>query len=250
MQSFSSDGIEIAYLDEGAGAPVLLIHGFSSNAQVNWLHTGWIAALVESGRRVVALDNRGHGASQKIHDPAAYAAGIMAGDSARLLGHLGLRAVDVIGYSMGARITAFLTLDHQDLVRRAVFGGLGINMVRGTGDPQVVIDALEAPGLGAVADPRGRMFRKFADSIGADLPSLAACMKGPRPPITPERLSTIGRPVLVAAGTDDEVAGSPAELAALIPGARVLPIEGRDHMKAVGDKSFIAGTIEFLNAAP
>src|SRR5215510_409757 len=106
MQRFAHDGVEIAFLDEGEGEPIVLVHGFASTAQVNWLHPGWIATLTRAGRRVIALDNRGHGASSKLYDPAAYHSALMADDVRALLDHLDIPRADVMGYSLGARLTA------------------------------------------------------------------------------------------------------------------------------------------------
>ena len=144
MQKFDSDGVEIAYLDEGEGQPTLLIHGFGSNADVNWVSTSWVRDLQAAGRRVIALDNRGHGKSGKPHDPAAYDPRIMAEDARRLLDHLRIERADVIGYSMGARIAANLALAHPERVRRAVFGGLGDAMVHGIGEAEAIAAALRA----------------------------------------------------------------------------------------------------------
>ena len=103
---FIHDAVEIAFLDEGRGEPIVLVHGFASTAQVNWVHPGWVATLTRGGRRVIALDNRGHGASTKLYDPAAYHSARMADDIRALLDHLELGRADVMGYSMGARISA------------------------------------------------------------------------------------------------------------------------------------------------
>src|SRR5262244_4680157 len=125
MPSFRNGKVEIAYLDEGEGEPIVLIHGFASTKEVNWLLTGWFATLTKAGRRAIALDNRGHGASTKLYDPADYHSAIMAEDVRALLDHLGVARADVMGYSMGARISAFLALNHPQRVRSVVFGGLG-----------------------------------------------------------------------------------------------------------------------------
>ena len=125
MQSFRHDDVDIAFLDEGQGEPIVLVHGFASTAQVNWVYPGWVATLTKAGRRVIALDNRGHGASTKLHDPAAYHSARMAQDVRALLDHLDLPRADVMGYSMGARITAFVALAHPERVRCAILGGLG-----------------------------------------------------------------------------------------------------------------------------
>src|ERR1700761_7068614 len=133
MPSFDHDGVEIAFLDEGQGEPIVLVHGFASNKEVNWVYPGWVSTLSRAGRRVIALDNRGHGASTKLYDPAAYHTSLMAEDVRALLDHLGLPRADVMGYSMGARISAFLALAHPDRVRSVIFGGLGGHLIEGAG---------------------------------------------------------------------------------------------------------------------
>src|SRR5271156_737939 len=107
MPRFTHDGVEIAFLDEGKGEPIVLVHGFASNKEVNGVAPGWVTTLSRAGRRVIALDNRGHGASTKLYDPAAYHSDLMAGDVLALIDHLGITRADVMGYSMGARIAAF-----------------------------------------------------------------------------------------------------------------------------------------------
>jgi pimeloyl-ACP methyl ester carboxylesterase len=250
MQRFAHDGVEIAFLDEGEGEPIVLVHGFASTAQVNWLHPGWISTLTRAGRRVIALDNRGHGASSKLYDPAAYHTANMAEDVRALLDHLDVPRADVMGYSMGARITAFLALAHPSRLRRAVLGGLGIRLVDGVGLPESIAEALEAPSLAQVSDPTGHMFRAFAEQTKSDLKALAACIRGSRQILTREQVAAIRAPVLVAVGTKDTIAGSAQELAALLPSGVPLDIPGRDHMLAVGDKVFKSAVLDFLVRKP
>jgi len=250
MARFTHDGVEIAFLDEGEGEPIVLVHGFASTKEVNWVFPGWVTTLTRAGCRVIALDNRGHGESTKLYDPAAYHSSLMAEDVRALLDHLGLGRADVMGYSMGARITAFLALAHPERVRSAVLGGLGIRLVDGVGLPEIFAQALEAPALADVADPTGYMFRAFAEQTHSDLRALAACMRGSRQTLSPSEVGRIAVPVLVAVGSEDPVAGSPEQLAALIPGARTLIIPGRDHMLAVGDRVFKTGVLEFLAQRP
>jgi pimeloyl-ACP methyl ester carboxylesterase len=247
MARFKHGEVEIAYLDEGEGEPIVLVHGFASNKGVNWVQPGWVSALTRVNRRVIALDNRGHGASTKLYDPSAYHSAIMADDVRRLLDHLMIERADVMGYSMGARITAFLAVEHSDRVRAAIFGGLGVRLVDGVGLPESIAEALEAPSLSDVQDPMGSMFRAFADQTRSDLRALAACIRGSRQTLSRAQVTAIRAPVLIAVGTKDQVAGSAQKLAALIPGARALDIPDRDHMLAVGDKVYKAGVIEFLN---
>ena len=251
MPSFSHDGVEIAFFDEGEGEPIVLVHGFASNKEVNWVAPGWVATLTRAGRRVIALDNRGHGASTKLYDPAAYHSAIMADDVRALIDHLGLPRADVMGYSMGARNTAFLALATPEHVRSAVLGGVGGRLVGGVGlQPDTIAQGLEAPSLADVTDPTAHVFRAFAEQTKSDLRALAACLRGSRQPLERDALAGMAVPVLVAAGTKDLVAGSPEDLAALMPGAQVLAIPDRDHMLAVGDRVFKAGVLKFLEERP
>jgi pimeloyl-ACP methyl ester carboxylesterase len=250
MPQFSRDGVEIAFLDEGEGEPIVLVHGFASNKEINWVGPGWVSALTRAGRRVIALDNRGHGQSSKLYDPADYHSAVMAEDVRALIEHLGLQRADVMGYSMGARITAYLALAHPSHVRSAVLGGLGIRLVEGVGLPDTIAEALEAPSLADVSDPTGYMFRAFAEQTKSDLRALAACLRGSRQMLSRGEVGRIALPVLVAVGSKDPIAGSPQELAALMPNARALAIPDRDHMLAVGDRTFKAAVATFLSERP
>jgi pimeloyl-ACP methyl ester carboxylesterase len=245
-QHFSSDGVNLAYIDEGDGEAVLLLHGFASNLQVNWVDTGWVAELTRAGRRVVAMDNRGHGESAQPLEPDAYGTPAMAEDARRLLDHLGIERADIMGYSMGARIAAFLAAAHPERVRSLVLSGLGEGLVKGVGPPEPIAAALLAPSLEDVADPAARAFRQFADQTGSNRRALAACISAGRETMSPEELGRIAAPVLVAVGSKDDIAGSPHALAAHIPGAEVFEIAGRDHMKAVGDRAHKKAVLEFL----
>jgi pimeloyl-ACP methyl ester carboxylesterase len=248
MQSFDADGVRIAYIDEGEGEPILLIHGFASNIAANWRDARWVPAIIAAGRRVIAYDNRGHGQSEKLYDPGLYGAPIMAEDARRLLDHLGIARADVMGYSMGARIAVFLALAHPERVRSLVLAGAGINLVRGMVGTGPIARALEAPRIEDVTNDTARSFRAFAEQTGSDLKALAACMRGPREKITAQDLARIAVPTLIATGSKDVIAGSGKELASLIPGAQLLDIEGRDHMKAVGDARFKQGVLDFLTS--
>ena len=254
MPTFDSSGVEIAYADtppdSGPGGPILLIHGFASNRVVNWANTLWIKTLLHAGFRVIAFDNRGHGESEKLYDPAAYESSIMAEDARRLLDHLGIERADVMGYSMGARITAHLALQHPARVRSALLGGLGIHLVEGVGLPLGIADAMEANSLDSLTDPQQRMFRAFAEQTRSDLNALAACIRGSRQVLSRAEVGRISAPTLISVGTTDTVAGSAHALAPLIPNARALDIPGRDHNLAVGDKAHKQGVLAFLAERP
>jgi pimeloyl-ACP methyl ester carboxylesterase len=254
MLSFHSGGVRIAYVDSppeaGSGDPILLIHGFASNHAVNWLNTQWFKTLNRAGYRVIALDNRGHGESEKLYEPEAYHSSVMAEDSRRLLDHLGIARADVMGYSMGARITAHLALSAPERMRSVLLGGLGLHLVDGVGLPLAIADAMEAPSLDTLSDPMQRMFRAFADQTRSDRRALAACIRGSRQTLSAAEVGSITLPTLISIGTNDAVAGSAEGLARLMPHARVLDIPGRDHNLAVGDRVHKQGVVDFLAGRP
>src|SRR6478752_4025113 len=247
MPSFHNGDVEISYLDEGEGDPIVLVHGFASTKNVNWVYPTWVSELKKHGRRVIALDNRGHGDSAKLYDPEAYRIGTMAGDVGALMDHLKIERADIMGYSLGARMTAWLAQNQPQRLRSAIFGGLGIGLIEGGGPGEKVGEALEAPSLDEVTDPVGRTFRAFADQTRSDRRALAACLRGSRRLMTREEATEIAVPVLIAVGTRDEIAGSAQALGKIIPGSKVLDIPNRDHMRAVGVKVYKKGVLDFLS---
>src|SRR5437762_1091717 len=204
---FRHGNVEIAFLQEGEGEPIVLVHGFASNKEVNWVYPGWVSTLTRGGRRVIALDNRGHGRSTKLYDPADYHTDRMVEDVLALLDHLGLECVDLLGYSMGARVCAFLAAHHPGRARSLILGGLGIHLVEGVGLPESIAAALEAP-RSEVTDPVGRQFRVFAEQTKSDRRALAACIRGSRQILPRADAAAIRAPTLIAVGTKDRVAGS------------------------------------------
>jgi pimeloyl-ACP methyl ester carboxylesterase len=247
FSTFTHDGLDLSYFDEGdpSGEPVLLIHGFASSATVNWVHPGWLKTLGDAGYRVIAMDNRGHGASDKPLEAGAYHPSVMAEDSIALLDHLRIPEAHLFGYSMGARISVFAALAHPDRIRSLVLGGLGIGMTDGVGDWDPIADALLAPTVEEITHDRGRMFRLFADQTRSDKAALAACIHGSRDLVARADMGRIEAPTLIGVGTKDDIAGSAQELADLMPNARALDIPGRDHMLAVGDRVFKKAVLEF-----
>jgi pimeloyl-ACP methyl ester carboxylesterase len=246
MPSFHHGPVEIAYIDEGEGDPVVLVHGFASTKNVNWIYPSWVSTLTKDGRRVIALDNRGHGESTKLYDSAQYSIGTMASDVLALMDHLRVERADMMGYSMGGRITAFIARHNPERQRCAILAGIGMGLIEGGGPGETVARALEAESLDDVTDPRGRTFRAFADQTHSDRKALAACLRGSRQLLTTQDAAAISVPVLIAVGTRDDVAGSAQRLGEIIKGAQVLDIPDRDHMRAVGDKVYKDGVLEFL----
>jgi pimeloyl-ACP methyl ester carboxylesterase len=246
MPAFDHDGVTIDFLDEGTGAPVVLIHGFASNRVVNWVNTGWVDDLVRAGHRVIALDNRGHGYSSRLYEPHAYRPAVMASDVIALVDHLHLEQAALVGYSMGARIAAFAAHGAPGRVSGLVLGGMASNLVDGVGGEEAIASALLAPSAADVSDETARAFRVFAEQTGSDLRALAACIRAGRERMGAEAVAGITAPALVVAGEKDEIAGSAERLAALLPHGRAVTLPGRDHMTAVGDRQHKSEVRAFL----
>ena len=249
MEKFKSDGIRLAYIDQGDGIPILLIHGFGTNLESNWVKNGWVDKLTGSGHRAVGLDIRGHGRSKKLFDPELYSLDALTADNIRLLDHLNIERAHVIGYSMGARIAAVMALNYPQRVSSVVLGGLGdLNAINGLTSSGSILRALEAPTLEFALDFVARSVRMFGVSNGSNLKAMAACLrKGASEVITPEMYGQINAPVLVVLGDDDVVAGSARRLASLMPNSSCLIIEGLGHLSAMNHDKFIIGAKDFIS---
>jgi pimeloyl-ACP methyl ester carboxylesterase len=244
---FDSDGVRLHYEVHGPerGAPLVVVHGFASDYRLNWVGTRWQEALTTAGFRVLGLDCRGHGHSDKPHDSAAYAIGIMGRDVTRLMDHVQVPSAGYVGYSMGARIGLQVVMDSPERVKRAVLGGIGASgSIRSA-------DAIADAFLRAEPsdDPIAQSFYRFASARPTnDLKALAACIAGLQPQWDPARLSAIHTPILVVAGDRDELVPDAPDLVELIPSARLVTIPGRDHMGAVPAREFKQAAIDFLSA--
>src|SRR5438270_2389621 len=244
---FDSDGIRLHYEVNGPdhGTSIVAVHGFASDYRLNWVGTRWQETLTSAGFRVIGLDCRGHGHSDKPHDEAAYAVEKMTGDVIRLLDHLDVAQPAYIGYSMGGPIGLEVVLDFPDRVQRAVLGGIGAAGALDRADKIARAFRLREP----TDDPVAQTFYKFASARPTnDLIALAACIKGLRPESHPERLAKIHTPILIAVGDQDDIARGAPELVELIPTARLVTVKGRDHMSAVVAREFKQAALEFLTA--
>jgi pimeloyl-ACP methyl ester carboxylesterase len=252
MAFFDSDGVQIHYDEHGAGAPVVLVHGFASNADNNWGMTGWFAALARR-YRVIAIDCRGHGQSGKPHDRESYSGDKMGGDVIRLLDHLGIQRTLLMGYSMGARISLGLLMSHPERLRAIVLGGIGAASNTGvTLSRPAIVEALLAEDPKTITSATAKQFRQFADLNRNDLKALAACMGAHRPDASAEELANLRTnrvPVMIVIGTKDLLVGNPAELRDAIPGSLLVRLEGRDHLNAPGDKHYKEAVLEFFESA-
>jgi pimeloyl-ACP methyl ester carboxylesterase len=247
----SFDGVEIAYEtwgEPGDRPTVVLHHGFAVNAELNWLVTGVIDALVADGRHVVAPDARGHGASGAPLTPDSYGEGTMARDLSLLLDEVGAGDVHLVGYSMGA-IVALLAAGQEPRVRRLVLGGVGAGVVEVGGldtralAPSQLREALLTEDPTAISSPEVGLFRAFADSVGADRRALAAQAAAVHS--RPIDMAAVKVPTLVLVGDADPLAVRPHVLAGAIAGAKLTVVPG-DHLTAVTNPAFAPTIVSFL----
>jgi pimeloyl-ACP methyl ester carboxylesterase len=252
MAYFDSNGVQIYFEEHGKGDPVVLVHGFASRAEHNWGLTQWYTALAPH-YRVIALDCRGHGKSDKPHDREAYSGDTMGQDVIRLMDHLGIKRTLIMGYSMGGRIVTGLLISHPERLRAAVLGGIGAATASAPSfDRSPIASAMLAEDPSSVTDQRAREFRQFAEAAGNDLKALAACMASNREDFTAEQIAAkkISVPVMIAIGTKDLLVGNPKLLHDAIPGSKLVMLEGRDHLNAPGDHFYKEAVLEFFKSAP
>lgn len=264
----SFDGVTIAYsqvdpeapvsidgpdrslaLPELAGVPVVLHHGFASDSRTNWIRSRVADALAEAGRSVVMIDARGHGLSEKPHDPAFYRDGAMVRDVGALVERLDTDRFDFVGYSMGAFVGVGVALEStiRRKLRRLVLGGAGSGQssLRTRERAALIAEGLEAENPSAVRDATARAFRSFADATKADRLALAAIERSGAGAPDMSRLRGINVPTLVVNGDRDTLVGDPASYAEAIPGARLVVVPG-DHLSAVMRPQFSRAVVDFL----
>lgn len=256
MPYFENEGVRIYYELEGTGPDLVLIHGFASNIENNWKQNNWVKTLKDN-YRMILIDNRGHGKSDKPTEASQY--GIkMVEDVIKLMDHLSIEKANVFGYSMGSRITLNLVLRYPERIKCAILGGYGLPSEKTKSHLmyQPIIDALLAESLDQVKNPIGKEFRRFAESTGADLKALAAVMtnyvEAPEVMLTSAKkikkeLKKIKIPILTVVGSNDILIENKTQIADLIPKACHIQIQGRDHLTVVPDHKFHMFVKVFLN---
>jgi pimeloyl-ACP methyl ester carboxylesterase len=245
VQRFDSfDGTKLAYEVLGAGPVVLLLHGIVVDSYINFIRPGVAGALEAAGFQAVMYDQRGHGESDKPHDPAAYGDGAMVKDVAAFLDHLGVERCAFVGYSMGAMIGMHVIPD-EPRIAAAVLGGVGAHTLirHEAAGASPIADAMLATDKSSI-NPAVRSFRDFADLVGSDKEAIAAAASasGFRDELDPSRIAV---PTLVLCGDNDPLAGDPAGLAAKIPGA-ASKVVGGSHLNVVNNPQFQTAVVEFL----
>jgi len=244
---FSSDGLKIHYKSYGQGKPIILIHGWSSNIKGNWVDTKWVEALTPI-RRVIALDCRGHGQSGKPHDQEAYSYKNMAQDVLNLMDHLNIIKADIFGYSMGAMIAVHLLGHHSERITSGILGGIGDDAQ----DGHQIANALLAEDSSQISNPAGKAFRSFAElDPNNDLKALALIAHIPENTfiqVGGAGLAKVKLPILIINGENDDLIMNVDELAATIPGAKLILIHRRNHLSVIPDRRFKKEILSFLES--
>ncbi|HEY8573153.1 alpha/beta hydrolase [Phenylobacterium sp.] len=254
MGSFTTaDGVTLAFDDiqppGGAERTILLLHGYASNRNEGWRRTGWYTAFERRRMRVIGLDQRGHGESQKFHEPEAYTRANLAKDALALLDHLGVHRADVFGYSMGTRTALQVALDAPDRVSNLILGGVGGKMLEPAppGRGASIVEAMLADDPETIENPMQRSFRYFADEQGEDRKALAAFAQTQNPPLDVGAMGALPMPVLIVAGQRDDSAGDPEDLARAFPHGKGVSVVGCDHFSAIPHALTKATVFDFLD---
>lgn len=245
----AGEGVGLATYSWGdPDAPtVLMVHGFASSIRDNWVMTGWVRMLQRAGFRVLGVDQRGHGLSEKPHEPEAYAVRMLASDLETVLDTYLIDEAFYIGYSLGARVGWEVLRDLGERIPRAVLGGVpdGVPLARlDIGQVRRYI----ADGT-PVTDARTQAYIALTERVpGNDVRALLALAEGLRASgsIDPDSADAPEQPVLFATGSEDAVIAGSRALAAACPQGRFFEIPGRHHFNAPGSREFRAAGLEFL----
>ena len=252
MASILSDGVTIAYDDIAppvTQGTIILIHGFASNRNEGWKRTGWYAAFERRGLRVIALDQRGHGESEKLYEPQAYERERLAADVLNVMDAAGVDRAHVFGYSMGTRTALELAIAQPDRVDHLILGGIGGKFLepREDGGAEKMVEAMLADDPATITEPMLRSFRQFADEQGEDRKARAALTQVRNMPFDHDALRELRPPVLVVTGAGDTSAGDPEDLARIFPNGHGKTIPGCDHFSAIPHALTKAAVFDFLD---
>jgi pimeloyl-ACP methyl ester carboxylesterase len=254
-QFFDSNGVQIHYVDQGEGEPVILMHGLNMDYQSNWFDTGVAQTLLDAGYRVLALDARAHGKSGGPHDPAQYGQE-MARDIVRLMDHAQLDRAHVVGYSMGAGISAKLRDLHPERLTTLTLGGGGwIPPTSGPAGQSSLADALER-GEGFVPLYRV-LFPDWSDEARqarsdtnvaklADVQATVAMLRAAPLSVTEESLRANTVPTLAIVGGNDPAKQGVDALGRVMSRIETVVIPGADHLAAVSHSDFSSSLLTFL----
>ena len=250
-----ANGLRIRYAVVGDGPPVVLVHGWGSDRRGNWDATGWTERLC-ADHRVVTLDVRGHGESEKPLDAARYSYAAMAEDVIAVLDALDIERAGFVGYSMGAFIGAWLFGHRPERFTAMVLGGVGIESPESIARAAPIAAGLRAEDAAAIDDPVGRAVRAFVDqdpNIDADarealaVSALQMWPEGDAVALAGPSIAEIPVPLLAVVGTRDEpYTSSVGAFVDQLADGRALMLEDEDHLGAVRSETFKAAAHAFL----
>lgn len=244
------EGVRVATYSWGDpdADPVLAVHGFSSSCRDNWVNTGWVRDLTRAGYRVVGVDQRGHGVSEKPHDPAAYTLPQLMDDLLTVIDTYLLDGVRYLGYSLGARVGWQFCVDHPDRVTAAVLGGIP----DGTPLARLQLDQARAYATDGVPveDRVTQNYITLAErSADNDLRALVALAEGMRfGDGDPDPADPPVQPILFATGSEDAILERSRRLAEAAPNGTFVEIDGRHHFNTPGARDFRHAGLEFFAA--
>jgi pimeloyl-ACP methyl ester carboxylesterase len=258
-QYFDSDGVRIRYVERGSGEAVVLIHGLTDYIERAWIEAGTFDRLAEH-YHVIALDCRGHGKSGKPHDPGRYGLEVSQ-DVIRLLDHLGIEKAHIVGYSMGAGVTASLLARHPERFLTATLGGAA----PGRSLPAAILEAWAAEmERGSMASlivaaiwpndqppPTEEQFQETSAFLiaGNDPVALAALLRGALT-VQPADLTWAKVPILGVCGSADSPLARLKEMTLSMPHHELVEIPGADHRAARLRPEFGEAVERFLAAHP
>ena len=238
-------GTRLALHRQGAGRPVIMLHGLFSSAEMNWIRFGHAQALADAGFEALMPDLRAHGDSAKPRDPDAYPPDVLVRDAEALVSHLGLTDYDLVGFSLGAR-TAVRGVLARLTPRKLALGGMGLEGLAGWQRRQrFFLDVVAGYGTFRPGDPH-YMAQQFMKSMNVDREA-ARLLLGSMEDTDAGELARVTMPTLVVCGSQDDDNGSPDKLVAALPNATRATIPGT-HMSSVTEPALGRELVAFLTA--
>jgi pimeloyl-ACP methyl ester carboxylesterase len=252
MPPLRVDGVVLHYDVRGGGAPIVLLHGFTSSHASNWGRRGWIDLLADSGFLVVGVDFPSHGESERVYEASRVTTGKLAADVVALLDHLGLDRADLFGFSMGGGVALRLAMDHADRVGRVVVSGVGdaaLNRLHNSRQIADIRAAFESDSADEIASPTARAIRRSAEAGGNDLKALIPFLRNGGWPGGLDGGRPVAAPVLLIVADHDQFMREVRELERTLAHARVLRITGCDHFTVLNEDRVRAAMLDFLRTS-
>ncbi len=253
MPFLRTDQVTLYYEVHGKGHPIVLLHGFTSSFRGTWQASGWVTDLMAWGFRVIGLDLRGHGKSEKPHDSTAYLPEQLCQDVGLIMDHLGVQRADLIGFSMGGGIALNLAMEHRERFHRIVIAGVGDAAIQGMHDPEELAQialAMELEDARDITSSIGKQIRLYADQAGNDRKALAALLHSGGWPGYLPTLMPIAPPLLIVLAENDPYMRTIHCLQAGLPQAQCATLSGVSHTMLIGDQRFRELVRSFLQAEP